>query len=285
MKRINVQEVKGRLVRRMAGVLCVSLSVIMGVAPITAFAQGNEAKCICDVKCDKEHINQECSICSYDYTFCEGEKAAIEEHVMEESVEEETMGPLTPDGNLSLVDDYGSVVAGGKQFITAVTKSGNYFYIIIDRDDKGTETVHFLNMVDEADLLALMDDEDVEEYISKTGANKKEEIEVTEPVTTEEPVETEQVDEKPMKQSNSGFILVIILVLAGVGAGFMFLKKMKGKKSVDIGVDPDEDYCEDDDDYLGSFPVDSEEDIEVDSIIEDSEDEEKEEANFDDKEE
>ena len=285
MKKINVQEVKGRLVRRMAGVLCVSLAVIMGVAPITAFAQGNEAKCICDVKCDEEHINQKCPICSYDYTFCEGEKAAIEEHVMEESVEEETMGPLTPDGNLSLVDDYGSVVAGGKQFITAVTKSGNYFYIIIDRDDKGTETVHFLNMVDEADLLALMDDEDVEEYISKTGANKKEEIEVTEPVTPEEPVETEQVDEKPMKQSNSGFILVIILVLAGVGAGFMFLKKTKGKKSVDNGVDPDADYCEDDDDYLGSFPVDSEEDIEVDSIIEDSEDEEKEEANFDDKEE
>jgi hypothetical protein len=257
----------------------------MGVAPITAFAQGNEAKCICDVKRDEEHINQECPICSYDYTFCEGEEAAIEEPAMEEPVEEETMGPLTPDGNLSLVDDYGSVVAGGKQFITAVTKSGNYFYIIIDRDDKGTETVHFLNMVDEADLLALMDDEDVEEYISKTGANEKEEPDVTEPVTTEAPVETEPVDEKPMKQSNSGFILVIILVLAGVGAGFMFLKKTKGKKLVNNGVDPDADYCEDDDDYLGSFPADSEDDIEVDDIIEDSENVEKEETNFDDKEE
>ena len=65
----------------------------------------------------------------------------------------------------------------------------------------------------------------------------------------------------------------------------MFLKKTKGKKPVNNGVDPDLDYCEDDDDYLGSFPVDSEEDIEVDDIIEDSEDEEKEEANFDDKEE
>ena len=43
---------------------------------------------------------------------------------------------LTPDGNLTLVDDVGSADKSGKQFITAVTKNGNYFYIIIDRDDQ-----------------------------------------------------------------------------------------------------------------------------------------------------
>lgn len=31
---------------------------------------------------------------------------------------------------------------------------------IIDRDDNGTETVHFLNMMDEADLLSLMDEDE-----------------------------------------------------------------------------------------------------------------------------
>lgn len=49
--------------------------------------------------------------------------------------------PLTPDGNLTLVDDIGSSTEAGQQFITLVTKSGNYFYLIIDRNDKGEEKV------------------------------------------------------------------------------------------------------------------------------------------------
>ena len=65
--------------------------------------------------------------------------------VYEEPEKEE---PLTPDGNATLVDDFG----GNKQLITVTTKNGNYFYILIDRDDEGEDTVHFLNQVDEADL-------------------------------------------------------------------------------------------------------------------------------------
>ena len=65
--------------------------------------------------------------------------------------EKEETPPLTPKGNATLVDDYG----GNKQLITVTTKGGNYFYILIDRAAEGEQTVHFLNQVVEADLMAL----------------------------------------------------------------------------------------------------------------------------------
>ena len=66
--------------------------------------------------------------------------------------------PLTPDGNLSLIDDIEGEAAKDKQFIIVQSKNGNYFYIIVDRAAEGENTVHFLNQVDEADLMALMED-------------------------------------------------------------------------------------------------------------------------------
>ena len=50
--------------------------------------------------------------------------------------EPEETAPLTPEGNATLVDDFG----GNKQLITVTTKAGNYFYILIDRDDEGADT-------------------------------------------------------------------------------------------------------------------------------------------------
>ena len=93
----------------------------------------------------------------------EGEAAPVEQPVLSEVVEEdvvtitdETSGALTPEGNLTLVDDYHANYSdgSGQQFITLVSKSGATFYLVIDRNAKGQQTVHFMNLVDEADLLA-----------------------------------------------------------------------------------------------------------------------------------
>ena len=52
---------------------------------------------------------------------------------------DEETGALTPEGNLTLVDDYHTDYSdgSGQQFITLVTKAGNTFYLIIDRDKDG----------------------------------------------------------------------------------------------------------------------------------------------------
>ena len=98
------------------------------------------------------------------------------------------VSPLTPDGNLTLVDDIST--KSGKQFITVVTKNSNYFYLIIDRDDKGNQTVHFLNQVDEGDLFNLMDEEDAKAVQEAMNGQKVQAEETAEtPESTKEPEE------------------------------------------------------------------------------------------------
>lgn len=66
--------------------------------------------------------------------------------------------PLTPEGNMTLVDDIDGDAAEDKQFIVVKSKGGNYFYIIVDRAAEGENSVHFLNQVDETDLMAIVED-------------------------------------------------------------------------------------------------------------------------------
>ena len=176
--------------------------------------------------------------------------------VYEEPQKEE---PLTPDGNATLVDDFG----GNKQLITVTTKNGNYFYILIDRDDEGENTVHFLNQVDEADLMALMEDGDTTtEPPAVCNCTEKCEpgaVNTLCPVCSTnmtackgiaaEP-ETEEPTEQPEKKTGTGGLVVFLIVaLLGGGGAFYYFKVMKPKQDVKGGTDLDDfdfdDYDED----------------------------------------
>ena len=170
---------------------------------------------------------------------------------------------LTPDGNLSLIDDIGSSTRSGKQFITVETKNGNVFYLIIDRDDEGEETVHFLNQVDEADLLALMGD-DAPAAETPAVCNCKEKC-VAGAVNTNCPVcknnlsecsgkevvaEPEPEAEQPEKKSSGGLLVIVLLLTLAGGGAFAYVKFIKpNRSSVKVSADPDE-YNFEDEEYL-----------------------------------
>ena len=144
---------------------------------------------------------------------------------------------LTPEGNLTLVDDISGETSGDKQFITVITRNDNYFYIIIDRAKDGENTVHFLNQVDEADLTAIL------EELGATPVQPVTQAPEPEPIT--EP-ETEPEQEK---SSGAGGIVVVILILAlGGGGAFYYFKVMKPKQTVKGGDNLD-DFDFEDDEY------------------------------------
>ena len=175
--------------------------------------------------------------------------------------------PLTPDGNLSLIDDIEGEAAEDKQFIIVQSKNGNYFYIIVDRAAEGKNTVHFLNQVDEADLMALMEDGSGKAQAPavctckdkcKAGA-----VNTACPVCSvnmgkcvgaePEPEPAPEPEPEPEKPGNAGMILLVLAVM-GIGGGAAWYFKIYRPKHQqadqpeedDGGEYPDYDGFEDD---------------------------------------
>lgn len=200
---------KNKIWMRMFSVLFAAL-IMMGGFSITAYAGGGE---------EADELPEETTT---------AETEAVQEPVA-----------LTPEGNLTLVDDIDGEASGDKHFITVVTKNGNYFYIIIDQADDGENTVHFLNLVDEADLMSLIEDGEFEVQ--------------TEVVTQEPEAETNfEPEQEPEPEKSGGSIsgmLALVLIIAICGGGtFYYFKVMKPKQSAKGGTNLDDFDFEDEED-------------------------------------
>lgn len=192
--------------------------------------------------------------------------------VVEETPAPEPAPTITPgegfseDGNL-VTRDLLYDAATNKQFITVETSGGNTFYIVIDYDkpvDEDGEQYHtyFLNMVDEADLLAALgaaggelpacsctekcapgaihtDCEVCAVNMTECAGTAPEPAPVTEPAEKPEP--------EPQQKSNTGTLLLILAVaILGGGAGWYF--KIYRPEHEKAAV-PEEDYSEELADY------------------------------------
>ena len=150
-----------------------------------------------------------------------------------------------------------------KQFITVQTAGGSTFYIVIDYDKPVDEEgeqyeTYFLNVVDEADLLAAAEAAGVEQAVCScsekcvAGAvntdcavcsvNMSKCVGVEpEPTETEEPAPEEA---EPETGGNMGTLL-LILAVAVIGGGAAFYFKVLRPKQQQAG-EPEEDYGEED---------------------------------------
>lgn len=165
--------------------------------------------------------------------------------------------PLTPDGNLEIVDD---IVQEDKQFITVKSRSGAEFYIVIDRS-RDSDNVYFLNQVDDVDLFALLEDDSSANCSCKekctVGAvnsdcfvcrmdvksckGKVSEVK-SETISDSEPAETEK------KPNIMPVILIVGVIGGGAVVGFLKLRKNKAKSSPVPDFDDDtdaDDFAED----------------------------------------
>lgn len=144
--------------------------------------------------------------------------------------------PLTPEGNMTLVDDIQGEAAKDKQFIVVQSRGGNYFYIVIDNAAEGENRVHFLNQVDEADLLSIID-EDLQSIQQQTAPPV-----VEQPTQLTEPEPTTQPEPEKPKENNSlyGLILFLLVAVLGGGGAIFYLKVIKPKQNVKGNADLDE---------------------------------------------
>ena len=188
----------------------------------------------------------------------------------EEEEEAETPEPgsgFTADGN-AITRDLLYDKATNKQFVTLETKDGTVFYLVIDYDSPINEEeeqyqTYFLNLVDAADLAALVGEEEAEPEVAPPLCSCRErcqvgKIDTTCPVCTadltaclgEEPEEPElepepepevqQPVEMPEDDSSSA-VAAVILLLVILAGGAVFVVKLLRRKDKAPSRPPEDD--------------------------------------------
>ena len=186
-----------------------------------------------------------------------------------EPVTKESGTGFTQNGN-SVTRDLLYDKYSNKQFITIETRNGETFYLVIDYDkpldeDGERYETYFLNLVDEADLLALIDGDKATSVCScttkceagavntscevcktnMTECTGKEKVVEKVPDTTSEP----EIEPEPEKKFSGGAVTLLLLMLLGGGGALYWFKFRKKKPNAKGPVDLDDyDYGEDEDD-------------------------------------
>ena len=157
---------------------------------------------------------------------------------------------FTPDGNMTLVDNVEGEDEGQKQFIIVQSKNGHYFYIVIDYSTEGENTVHFLNQVDEADLMAILAEEEITLAPAECTCTDKcavGDIDTTCPVCIATMTECAGAEATPPADEtdppaddteqpapsglNMGVVIAVVVVIALAGGGiFYYFKVLKPKQ-------------------------------------------------------
>ena len=187
-----------------------------------------------------------------------------------------TTEPITKEAGTGFTQNGNSVTRdllydkySNKQFITIETRNGETFYLVIDYDkpldeDGERYETYFLNLVDEADLLALIDGDKTTPVCScttkceagavntscevcktnMTECTGKEKVVEKVPDTTPEP----EIEPEPEKKSSGGAVALLLLLLLGGGGALYWFKFRKKKPDAKGPVDLDDyDYGEEDD--------------------------------------
>lgn len=250
--------------------------VVLGGFSVTAYAySGEEASSETTVQVEAEATTPEAT-----------EPQEPEAGEAQEPEEETTGGvepqPFTPEGNMTLVDEIQGEVSEDKEFIIVQSKGGNYFYIVIDHAAQGENTVHFLNQVDEADLMAIIEDENgqtQEATATCTCTDKCEAgnvdmncpvcaVNMSECVGKEAAAETPDEPEQTEESGGiGGIILFAVVTLLGGGGALYYFKVMKPKQAAKGNTDlEDFDFDEYEDE-----PQNEDEQTEADDNQEDNE--------------